>query len=239
MTTNAEMIEQWASVPHSIVAAFGDEGDFARKQLLNPAIFNLLGDVGNKQILDAGCGNGYLCRLLRQRGAKMTGLEPATSLFGYAQRREEEEPLGIDYIQADLSTLRDPRRFDIVIANMVLMDIPDFEGAVDSCFFHLHRGGRLVFSITHPCFEASDSEFRAKGCIEVKEYFEHYRIEQEWGYRFHRPLSYYFDAILSRGGRIEAVVEPKLDEIHAQHPIGKERNLHVPSFIIFEASKSL
>ena len=56
----------------------------------------------------------------------MTGLEPATSLFDYAQGREEEEPLGIDYIQADLSTWRDERRFDIVIANMVLMDIPDF-----------------------------------------------------------------------------------------------------------------
>ena len=238
MTTNAEMIQQWASIPDSVVAAFGDEGDFARKYLLNPALFNLLGDVTNKQILDVGCGNGYLCRLLRQRGAKVTGLEPASSLFRYAQRREEDKPLGIDYIQADLSTWRDPRRFDMVIANMVLMDIPDFEGAMDSCFFHLHRGGRLLFSITHPCFEASDSEFRAKGYIEVKEYFQHYRIEQAWGNRFHRPLSYYFEAILSRGGRIEAVIEPKLDEIHAEHRMEKERNLHVPSFIIFEVSKS-
>ena len=73
--TNAEAISQWSNAPHEVIENFGDEGDFARQYLLNPAIFALLGDVTSKKILDAGCGEGYLCRLLAKKGA----IEPQLS----------------------------------------------------------------------------------------------------------------------------------------------------------------
>ena len=236
--TNTEVIQQWASIPQDVIEAFGDEGDYARQSLLNPTIFNLLGDVNGKTILDAGCGNGYLCRLLAQRGAKVTGLEPAYVLIQYAIKREKKEPLYIDYIQADLTTWRSEKRFDIVIANMVLMDIPDYEAALDTCFVHLQPGGELILSLTHPCFEGSDSEYRTQGHLIVKEYFEIYQIKQQWSERIHRPLSDYFRALLARGSEVQAVIEPKLDESQAQYPVEQERNLHVPGFIVIKVGKS-
>ncbi|MBA2394746.1 MAG: methyltransferase domain-containing protein [Ktedonobacteraceae bacterium] len=71
---------------------------------MNPVLFSLLGDVTGKTILDAGCGQGYLCRLLARKGAKVTGIEPAESWFNYALQKEHTEPLGIMYQQEDLST---------------------------------------------------------------------------------------------------------------------------------------
>jgi len=66
--TNQEVIDQWAdAVDH--IDDFGDEGDFARQHLLNPVIFALLGPVDGKRVLDAGCGQGYLSRLLAKQGA--------------------------------------------------------------------------------------------------------------------------------------------------------------------------
>ena len=177
MISNKDIIHQWSSMPPEVVAAFGDEGDFSRQFLLTPTLFALLGDVSDKQVLDAGCGNGYLTRLLAKQGATVTGLEPATPLFHFALNQEAARPLGIHYVQADLSTWRDALRFDWVIANMVLMDIPDFEAAFDTCFFHLRPGGHLLFSISHPCFEATDNEFLANGHITVKEYFRVHPIE--------------------------------------------------------------
>lgn len=234
---NAQIIEQWSALPPESGEQFGDEGDFARQALLNPTIFALLDDIAGQSILDAGCGNGYLSRLMSKKGAKVTGLEPATPLIQYALERERQKPLGIVYVQADLSCWETEQRFDAIVANMVLMDIPDYEAALDRCFAHLRENGRFIFSITHPCFEASDSEFRANGYIAVKEYFQPYVIQQGISYRVHRPLSHYFQALLERGGRIEAVVEPQLTPEQAQFPPEKERALHIPSFIVIKVSK--
>lgn len=237
--TNAKIIQQWSKVPQSFAKSFGDEGDFARQYLLNPAIFSLLGDIRGKKVLDAGCGTGYLARMLNKQGAQVVGLEPATPLIQYAMGREQQEPLGIEYIQADLAIWDDASHyFDIVVANMVLMDIPDYEGALDTCFAHLRKGGQFIFSIAHPCFEGTDSEYHVNGYMAVREYFQEYCIEQRWGYRFHRPLSQYLNAVLHRGGVIQAVIEPQLDGKQIQVTKEMKRNLHVPGFIVFEVSKS-
>src|SRR5712692_7377564 len=103
--TNADAINAWSNAPAEVLQNFGEEGDFARNHLLNPAIFSLLGDVTSKRILDAGCGQGYLARLLAKKGALVTGIEPAQNFYTYALERERAEQLGINYLQADLSSL--------------------------------------------------------------------------------------------------------------------------------------
>src|SRR5215471_2322279 len=99
-------------MPQELIEGFGDEGDMTHQYLLNPAIFALLGDVRGKTILDAGCGQGYLCRLLAKAGANVTGIEPSEAFYTYALHREQIEQLGIHYVQADLSTWAPPQTFD-------------------------------------------------------------------------------------------------------------------------------
>src|SRR5437763_5467774 len=144
---NRDIIQRW-SAGFQQAEQFGAEGDFARRHLLNPAIFSLLGVARGKRILDAGCGQGYLCRLLARKGASVTGVEPAEALIRYALRREERDQLGIEYVQADLSTWTPPSEpFDAVIANRVLMDIPDYEPALKNCVAALVGQGGLIVSL--------------------------------------------------------------------------------------------
>src|SRR6266702_177023 len=132
--SNEENIKAFSAVPRQIVENVGDEGDLVRQHLLNPAIFSLLGNVAGKAILDAGCGRGYLSRMLARKGARVTGIEPAETWFKAALNREQVEPLGITYLQADLSSwVCTPEVFDYVIANMVFMDIPDYISALQHC----------------------------------------------------------------------------------------------------------
>src|SRR5215469_607796 len=166
--TNEEAIKAWSSTPLEWAEQFGDEGDTTRQYLLNPALFFLLGEVSGQHILDAGCGQGYLCRLLAKRGAIMTGIEPAETGFVYAQSREQAESLGITYLQADLSTWTPtPATYDVVVANMVFMDIPNYAPALHNCVTALKTGGLLTFSLLHPCFEESGSAWASKGYVEV------------------------------------------------------------------------
>jgi SAM-dependent methyltransferase len=124
--------------------------------------------------------------MLAARGARVTGVEPAQSLYDYATEREAGEPLGIRYVQADLCRLPglgDP--FDAVVANMVFLDIPGWLGAMRACVDVLAVGGLLVFSITHPCFEQLASSWREHGDYHTREYFAEYEIAEHYGSSFH------------------------------------------------------
>lgn len=149
--TNNDNIQQWSSVPQSVLENFGEQGDFARQHLLNPALFSLLGDINGKKILDAGCGQGYLCRLLAKKGARVTGIEPARDFIQFAISREKEEKLGVDYIEMDLSEFTDSNEeFDIVVSNMVFMDIPDYQKAIHNCIRSLKKVALSYFQfLTH------------------------------------------------------------------------------------------
>ncbi len=237
--TNQQAIEAWSTAPRELAESFGDEGDFARQHLLNPALFTLLSDVAGKHILDAGCGQGYLCRLLARRGAIMTGVEPAQQWYTYAVEREQQQPLGITYLQADLSSLQDMSdRFDCVVANMVFMDIPDYKAAMHNCIAALKDGGSFIFSLLHPCFEESASEWVKKGYVEVREYLQEYSVPQTYAYLFHRPLSAYINFVIEEGCILHKVLEPQLSKEIAQQDLLAERSVHVPHFVVIHGVRS-
>lgn len=236
-TTNQSIIVAWSSAA-AHPEQFGDEGDFARQHLLNPAIVALLGDVAGKHVLDAGCGQGYLSRLLAKRGAVVTGVEPAEGWLRYAREREAQEPLGITYVQRDLSSFAMRESFDAAVANMVFMDIPDYQAAMRNSIAALRLGGRFIFSLQHPCFEEPSANWPEKRYVEVREYLREYVAPQPIGSLFHRPLSSYLNLLANEGCVLRRVIEPRLDPaLAAQNPT-HERNVHVPSFIVIAADKS-
>jgi 2-polyprenyl-3-methyl-5-hydroxy-6-metoxy-1,4-benzoquinol methylase len=235
--TNADIIKSYANVPQQLIEGFGDEGDLTRQYLLNPAIFALIGDVRNKAILDAGCGQGYLSRLLARQGARVTGVEPSDTFYTYALRREQAEQLGIHYQQADLSTWEpNPGSFDFVVANMVLMDIPEYTPALTNCVAALRPNGGLIVSILHPCFEEAGSAWKDQGYVAVRDYFEERAIKQTYGYFIHRPLSTYLNSVIRAGCTLQQVIEPRLAHtIAVQHHA--ERYWSVPGYLVLFAIK--
>lgn len=236
--TNADVIKAFSEVPQALIEGFGEQGDLVRKHLLNPAIFSLLGNAHHKTILDAGCGQGYLARLLARQGATVTGVEPSEPFWRYALQREQSEQLGIHYVQADLSTWTPPSaHFDVAIANMVFMDIPDFEPALRNCVASLRNNGGLIFSILHPSFEESGAAWKAKGYIEVRDYFRERAIKQDYGYFIHRPLSTYLNSVIDAGCTIQRVLEPQLEHSVAEQ-YNAERYWSVPGYIVIYATKS-
>ena len=235
--SNQDVIQSWSQVSDQEIEAHGESGDFFRLHLLNPELLKLLGNVSGKTILDAGCGNGYLSRMLARKGAQMTGVEPADALLKYAFAKEQENPFGIQYLQQDLSTFNSEHKFDVVVSNMVFMDIPEYENAMQNCINALKSHGSFIFSISHPCFEDVGDQWESQKQLIVKEYFKEYEVKQNHGYSFHRPLSMYINLIIKSGCEIVEMIEPQLDEnIAKENPRG-ERDVHVPSFIIVHSIK--
>src|SRR5215831_2156327 len=68
--------------------------DIAREWLNNPSFLGFIGDLSGKDVLDAGCGEGYNTRILARRGARVTGVDISERMLGHAREEERRAPLG-------------------------------------------------------------------------------------------------------------------------------------------------
>lgn len=237
--TNNQNIQDWDRATKYVTNKFDDEGDYYRKYVLNQALLSLLGHVKEKGILDAGCGEGYLSRLLAKKGARIIGLEPADGLINYAIEKEKKEKLDISYIKADLSKWQSKQNyFDAVVSNMVFMDIPDWKSAMKNCIKALKSKGLFIFSISHPCFDVEGNWEEDKPYVIVKNYFNEYKIHNYIGYSFHRMLSSYINLLVESGCIIKKIIEPQLPIEIAHLNKNNQRDKNIPNFLLIKAVKN-
>ncbi len=161
--------------------------DHSRDGLNTPAFFEMLPDVGGREGLDVGCGEGHNTRLLAAQGARVTGIDISKNFIRNARGAEAEGPLGIDYELASAVDLPfEAASFDFATAFMSLMDIPETERVLTEVFRVLRPGGFFQFSITHPCFDTPHrrnlrDETGYTYAIEVGDYFRSLEGEvEEW-----------------------------------------------------------
>lgn len=222
MDINQDAINRWDEHAQNMGKDYTRDGDLNRKYLLNPVFFEMLGELKDKKVLDAGCGEGYLCRLMSEKGAEVTGFDFSGKMIEVARRKSAD--FGIRLEQADFQNLAafSDESFDIVVSNMVLHDLPDLSKAVQETHRVLKRGGHFVFSILHPCFDTPDSGWERdqegrKNYWRVRRYFDESVNEQRsnssnkllW---FHRTLSTYIKTLRDTGFIIDDIAEPEPSE---------------------------
>lgn len=216
--------------------------DVYRDQVNTPAFLAALPDISGLQGLDIGCGEGHNTRLLRDRGARMTGLD-ISPVFVRAATAVEPDTAPIRYLCGSATRVPFPSAsFDFVTAFMSLMDLPDQEAAITEAFRVLRPGGFLQFSITHPCFGTPHRRLLrdAQGmayAVEIGRYFDTVdgRVER-WIFGaapaevkqglapfeipvFHRTLSDWLNAVSRAGFVLEYTGEPFADdEIARRYP---------------------
>lgn len=90
MISEEEISKAWDKAADGWSSRYSEYGDMNRRFVIDPVIFRILGSVKGLFILDAGCGNGYLCRLLARRGAKVFGVGISKRFIEIAMRKEGE-----------------------------------------------------------------------------------------------------------------------------------------------------
>ena len=112
-------------------------------------ILVLLGDVANQDVLDAGCGEGYLARILAARGARVTGVESRP-----ARRAGTHEAVSPGHrLPGGRSERALPDlagRFDAVASYFVLNDVEEYRGFARTLARSLKPGGRAVLGFNNP-----------------------------------------------------------------------------------------
>lgn len=115
--------------------------DALEQQLL----FELLGPVAGKVLLDVGCGDGALASELARRGAAVTGLDADPAIIAAARRRAQAAAMPLQFVEGQAESLPfESGSFDLVLAVTVLCFVRDAERAVSEMARVLKPGGRLV-----------------------------------------------------------------------------------------------
>lgn len=80
--------------------------------------FGLLPDLDGLSVVDLACGEGIYARKLVRRGAaRVVGVDISPEMVALAARAEESEPLGLDYVRADVAAVELGERFDVAFCS--------------------------------------------------------------------------------------------------------------------------
>lgn len=105
---------------------------------LGEGVVTLLDPQPGERILDLGCGDGALTRVLLDAGATVVGLDASESFVDSARAA------GIDAHVGDVQQLAFTEEFDAVFTNAVLHWVPDHPAMARGVYASLVPGGRFV-----------------------------------------------------------------------------------------------
>ncbi len=248
-----EVQRRWDNSAKIWDAGYTKFGDSYRRNIFNPVLFPMIGNVKGKRVLDAGCGAGYMCRILAERGAKVTGIDLSTKFIEIAKQYEKNKRMGIQYFCADISHLPQIRSsyFDLVISIYVLCDVRDYDKAIKETARILKPKGRFIFLIEHPCFNwkaggwehipADSQRTEDWHYLKVDNYFKQGTQEWQWGklpilLSFYRSLTDYFHALKRNGFVVRDLVEPRpMRKALRDRPREWDKEDRVPPVLVIEA----
>ncbi len=113
-----------------------------------PLLFELIGNVTGKAVLDLGCGEGIYSRKLKAIGAAtVVGIDLSSEMIALAKASEQESPLGIDYHVGDGSSIGYLGQFDLVVGSYILnysRSRAHLEAFCRVIHLNLKPGGRFI-----------------------------------------------------------------------------------------------
>ena len=192
--------------------------DRYRTELTDAAVLAAIGDCTGLDVLDVGCGEGYLTRELARRGAQhVHGIDKSAALIKAAQ---DTATPGTAFDEGDVTELSsgDESR-DLIVANHLLNDLPDITSPILEFARVLRPGGRLVALMLHPCFYGDRAETTPlQDLPAVESYFRQRAVTQTFevdgltsplpSTSWVRPLEAYTGALVGAGLYIASLSEP-------------------------------
>ncbi len=144
-----------------------------------PAI-KILEPVKGENILDAGCGAGFISRRLAKLGAKVWGCDRNENMLNQAIKEEKENPFGIEYELSDITKMPYKSEFfDTVMCIGVLMYLSP-EGCsnfLSEAHRILKKSGRVLISLNAP--ELFPNQIRGAKGVNKNDWVTYNKLENK------------------------------------------------------------
>jgi SAM-dependent methyltransferase len=230
----------WEESAPAWIAEMATRGDYSREFILDAPMLGRVRSGTFRSALDVGCGEGRFCRMLRALDIPTVGIDPTPALIEHARQLD---PAG-DYRVGRAEALELPdATFDLVVAYLSLIDIPDVATAIAQMTRVLRPGGSLLIA-NHNGFASAavgggwTHDARGKPSFQIDDYLTERSEWAEWrGIRiqnWHRPLRAYMSLLIEQGLTLRYFDEP---EPSGGDATKLDRNRRVPLFLIMQWQK--
>jgi SAM-dependent methyltransferase len=230
-------ISDWNRIAATYSTNAGTAADTIYR-MFQSAIWESLGALEQATVLDVGCGSGWLCNLIASAGGNVIGVDGSSALLQIAREAYPH----IEFVEHNLANGLPQLdvQFDRIVANMVLMDIPDIQPVIAAIRKNIKPQGKFLFTLPHPCFfqapivrdETSDKLYRkVYGYLQP----EIWRIQSFGGHNhYHRSLSYYTEQLRLHNFAITRLYEPEHITPRAVDERDKIFYASIPVFLFVE-----
>ena len=206
----------------------------------HPAMRKQLGNVSGLEVLDAGCGPGFLSNYLIENGARVSGFDLSPNMIEIAKHRTKgRADLFVANMENPISTLTD-NTFDMVVSSLAIDYVKNWKVPLGEFYRVLKAEGRLVISVQHPL--AAYLWYKPKSGFGVQ------YVEAEWrGFGgepvtvpdYYRSFSEMINPLIASGFQITEIVDTKpIDTLKDIHPEKFATYSKQPTFMIIDLMKS-
>jgi ubiquinone/menaquinone biosynthesis C-methylase UbiE len=164
----------------------------------------------------------------------VTAVDYSPRMIEIAKERTSKDLL-IDYKQGNCEelTILEDKSFDLIVSNMVIQDLANYEKAFSEMYRLLVDGGCFIFSILHPCFVTPECGWEKTESGEKL----HWNVDKYFYEGAYRTLTSYINTLIKTGFVLESIVEPKPStEMLKKYP-SFEEDFRCADFIVFKVKK--
>ena len=127
------------------------EGEFHTLHEINPLRLDWIrqhAQLGDRKVIDIGCGGGILAESMAMAGATVIGIDMAEGPLAVARLHQHESDAQVEYRQATAEELaaEEPGTYDVVTCLEMLEHVPDPSQVIRSCAELVKPGGHVFFS---------------------------------------------------------------------------------------------
>ena len=224
---NKAIAEEWNALAEIRAKQLYHHNDVSMDYVLKPLIFKMASNANFSNVIDLGCGTGYLTRALAQKSDYVTGIDLSETSIAIAKRYNEDiSNVVFKSVAIEDYSSKYQQQFSLAVANMTLMDVVSLEAVIKSVREILQENSYLVITITHPYFWPLYWNYAHKEWFNYKE-----EIAVEGNFNIslnnttyktthiHRPLEMYINLLCSNGFTVEKLYEPiPQQEIMKKYP---------------------
>lgn len=149
--TDSSTLVQWNNSADWYDKNMGEEGDELNRTIIRPNVLRVIGNLQGKNLLDVGCGSGYLTSELAKTAEKVVGTDFAPDFIQLCQEKYKDQQNLIFHVQDVTKEFVFPSEsFDLVLCKMVLQYVENIDTFAKESKRVLKIGGKVVVIVDHP-----------------------------------------------------------------------------------------
>jgi len=228
--SQGEIASQWNRFAKLRTSQIKEGKDLSFTFILVPTIHKLSAQSDFTEVIDIGCGPGFLTEQLALKAQRIIGIDMSEEMINLA-KDQCKNIINVEFLNSTIENFAHnikKHTFTLAVANMSLMNTIKLDEVLQSIAYILRPEGHLVFTITHPYFwplyhgYAYKEWFDYKKELPIEDVFKISLDSPTEGPKtihIHRPLEQYILSLSKAGFVVDQICEPMpTRDIEAKYP---------------------